>query len=383
MSKKVPHKEWVSNLSALVNVTITEIMTSLSEDVELFEMTESNKRVIERVVVDKMKTFSKKMYTFLEENGNPRKQRVSRDEEAPKRAETAYMCFCRINRKDYKSKNPNLDNADVTRLLSSDWKKMKEADKQAYVSMSLDDKSRFDVEMKQYKEEIEKEEKEPKKKISRPNLIFYSEHREEMKRQFPELKFPAITKKLAEKWNALSSEKKDEYKKQAEINKKENSSLSSSSSSYESSSSSEDENDENNDENNEENNENKKKKEDKTKDKTKDKSKDKSKDKTDKTDEEIKKNVKKIIDKMEKTKASTVKTMQKKMNKHKDDIKELCPENMFSSFSEKIEKIIKQKIDDASLIEKNKKVSKTKNKKEEKTEEKKTEDDEEDNEDDD
>ena len=83
------------------------------------------------------------------------------------------------------------------------------------------------------------------------------------------------------------------------------------------------------------------------------------------------------------SKASTVKTMQKKMNKHKDDIKELCPENMFSSFSEKIEKIIKQKIDDASLIEKNKKVSKTKNKKEEKTEEKKTEDDEEDNEDDD
>ena len=50
---------------------------------------------------------------------------------------------------------------------------------------------------------------------------------------------------------------------------------------------------------------------------------------------------------------------------------------------QKIEKIIKQKIDDASLIEKNKKVSKTKNKKEEKTEEKKTEDDEEDNEDDD
>jgi len=377
--KKVPHKEWVSKLSDVVNTTIMDVLTSLSENVELFEMSDNNVRVINRVVVEKVKAFSKKMYLFLEESGNPRKQRAPRSEDAPKRAETAYMCFCRLNRKTYKTNNPKLDNSDITRLLSSDWKKMSEKDKQKYVSEALQDKSRFEKEMVQYKEK-ETEKNVVVKKISRPHLIYYSEHRAEMKLAYPGLKFPQITQKLAEKWNLLSKEQKDAYKKQAELNKAENlsSNIISNNTSPNSSDDVEDDDEASNSEDELDENKEEDKKEEKVVEKKTEKKNEKEKKGDDK---DVKKKVGKLISKLEKTKASTLKTMEKKINAIKDEIKELCDDEMYDSFSAKIEDMMAKKISMAKSIEAEKKANKQKKVSKEIPKEKKQSKDEDDEED--
>lgn len=56
----------------------------------------------------------------------------------------------------------------------------------------------------------------PKKPLS-AYFLYCSEMREELKSDFPELKFGEIAKKLGEMWKDEDTEVKDDYKKRAEI----------------------------------------------------------------------------------------------------------------------------------------------------------------------
>jgi len=212
---KVPHKEWIMKLSDMVKALYIESLTSLSNDAELFDINnESNRRVIDRVIEKKMRPFQKDISTFLEEVGAPRRQRSSRPEDAPKRAETAYMAFCRMNRASYKKDNPDMTNPDVTRKMSAVWKNMTDKDKSEFISIAEKAKTRFVEEMAVYQDET-KDETETKKKnknVPGPNILYYNEHRSSVKLEFPDMKATDITKKLSKMWNDLGDQEKDVYK---------------------------------------------------------------------------------------------------------------------------------------------------------------------------
>ena len=213
---KVPHKEWIMKLTDMVKALYIESLTTLSNDAELFDISnESNRRVIDRVIEKKLRPFQKDISTFLEEVGAPRRQRSSRAEDAPKRAETAYMAFCRMNRASYKKDNPDMTNPDVTRKMSAVWKNMTDKDKSEFIAIAEKDKARFMTEMTVYQDETNdlKDSKDTKKKTAPgPNILYYNEHRSSVKLQFPGTKPSDITKKLSKMWNDLSGQEKDVYK---------------------------------------------------------------------------------------------------------------------------------------------------------------------------
>ena len=79
-----------------------------------------------------------------------RKRAKKKDPNAPKKPLNSYMQFCQDVRDDLKQQNPDISRADLTKLLSTNWKELAEDDKKKYHDSYEKDKERYAAEMSEY-----------------------------------------------------------------------------------------------------------------------------------------------------------------------------------------------------------------------------------------
>ena len=78
----------------------------------------------------------------------------------PKKGRNSYNMFCLENRKKIKEKHPNKDSKEITKILSSEWKKIKSNDEEyeKYKKLAELDKERYNKEMKEFENDSSDEE---------------------------------------------------------------------------------------------------------------------------------------------------------------------------------------------------------------------------------
>jgi hypothetical protein len=164
-----------------------------------------------------------------------RKTTSAKKSEQPKKGRTAYNFFCTENRPIVKQENPDADSKEVTRLLSQQWKDVKEDEDevQIYKDMAAKDKKRYEREMLSYEPDESEDddgddEPKPKKakttKTSAKKITvkkatkddegfkkYCNANRAEAKEENPELKAASITKLLKEEWEELSDKEKVDW----------------------------------------------------------------------------------------------------------------------------------------------------------------------------
>jgi hypothetical protein len=143
----------------------------------------------------------------------------SKDSDKPKRARSAYNYYCSTNRARVKEENTDVDAREITRILSNEWKELKDDEDrsdelQRYLDMASDDKVRYEKEMETHtpSEEVKpKIVKKTSKSASDGFKKFCKTNRKELKDDNPDLKPPQITKLLKEAWGELDESEKQEW----------------------------------------------------------------------------------------------------------------------------------------------------------------------------
>ena len=175
------------------------------------------------------------------------------DKSGPKRAKSAYLCFCDEYRSIIKDENPEMKATEITSELGSRWNALKSDSSRKneltkYENLALSDKERYLSEMSSVNDEVKKgsekpgkvkapvkgktvkvepveetelldeEEEKPKKgktkegEKSNSYQSFSNSRRPELKEQFPKMKASEITKKLGAEWKSMSKEEQDNWK---------------------------------------------------------------------------------------------------------------------------------------------------------------------------
>jgi len=179
----------------------------------------------------------------------PAKKKTKRDPNAPKKPSTAYMYFLSEKRPEYKEKYEGMSLIELLRKIANEWKQLSDEEKKPYVDKHLEDKKRYEKEMKNYTEQIapakksgsdsdsssEEESSDDKKKkkkrkasAGKPKapvpyynafMCFQKEQRENLKKENPNLTVVALAKKLGEIWHGWSDKEKQHYIELAEKDK--------------------------------------------------------------------------------------------------------------------------------------------------------------------
>jgi len=196
----------MTNVSKLNNLVV-EVFAELVEGAEEVWMNED---------------VQKQVKSLLARSG-PKKKK---DPNAPKRAKSAYLFFCKDNREKVKGDlGEKAKNTDVTRELGARWNALKEskkaADKKAmikYTKQAAEDRERYDAEKADYVplEVDETEVSAPKRRGGKKRadgpkrgksayLFFCQEHRDSVKEENPEMKATEITSELGRLWKEFST----------------------------------------------------------------------------------------------------------------------------------------------------------------------------------
>ena len=89
--------------------------------------------------------------------GDPLKIKPMKDPKKPKRAASAYLFFCEVERPKVmksmtkKNKNEKVKLGDVAKELGKRWKALSDSAKKPYIEKSNKDKQRYEEEMGEYK----------------------------------------------------------------------------------------------------------------------------------------------------------------------------------------------------------------------------------------
>ncbi|SAM08214.1 hypothetical protein [Absidia glauca] len=83
-----------------------------------------------------------------------RKKSIKRDANAPKKNVTSYLHYSNMHRDRLVKAHPDLPQTEIARLLGTEWRALTPEEKQVYVKMAVDDKARFDKEMRSYEDGI-------------------------------------------------------------------------------------------------------------------------------------------------------------------------------------------------------------------------------------
>jgi hypothetical protein len=115
--------------------------------------TNDKKRFEDMASKDKVR-YDKEManYTPSEATGRgkgKKGKRAPKDPNAPKRALSAFFCFCNEERSKVKAKNPNMTVGDIAKELGKRWETC--ANKTKYEELAAKDKVRYEKEMAAYK----------------------------------------------------------------------------------------------------------------------------------------------------------------------------------------------------------------------------------------
>ena len=120
-----------------------------------------------------------KTYVPVNNVGEPTKKTKKKKSSGPKKGLSAYIFFCKNVRDSIKNEQPALSTKEITSALGKKWMSLSEEEKEPYVKLAVDDKSRFEEEKKNYSEddtnkEVSKKptkkevEKPPKKEVEKP-----------------------------------------------------------------------------------------------------------------------------------------------------------------------------------------------------------------------
>jgi len=88
-----------------------------------------------------------------EEEKPRRKVKKVKDPNAPKRSMSSFFHFSQEHRATIKAQNPEFGIQDVARELGRIWKTMDEASKDKYVKLAQVDKGRYEIAIREYKEQ--------------------------------------------------------------------------------------------------------------------------------------------------------------------------------------------------------------------------------------
>ena len=167
-----------------------------------------------------------------------KKNKKLKDPNAPKRPMTAFLFFCKDNRKDVKSEFPDLKPTEVTSKLGEMWSSLEEKKKKKFLSLADKAKNQYEDAKKKYnrpsdEELIKLNEKKPQRRTSkktskkgpkRPStafLFFCNDKREEVKNANPELTNQEVMKRLGEMWknDFADEESRKKWVEQATLDK--------------------------------------------------------------------------------------------------------------------------------------------------------------------
>lgn len=156
----------------------------------------------------------------------------AKDPNAPKKPTTSYFAFVADKRAMWVKEHPDASTTEVAKGLGEVWHALSAEDKKPYELIVAEDKKRYEKEMASYvpppsiagatskgKAKKEKDPNAPKKPMG-SYFIFIGEMREEVKKDFPDLKPTEMSTKLSELWKNLDAEKKKKYENMAAEAKK-------------------------------------------------------------------------------------------------------------------------------------------------------------------
>jgi len=146
---------------------------------------------------------------------------------------TAYACFVKTCREEHKKLHPdeNVQFGEFAAQCSQRWKTMSDKEKEKFHEMAVEDKERYDDEMKDFvpppgttatgrrrRRRGAKKERDPNKPKRALSAFFYyaADERTNVKSLNPDFSVGEIAKELGRQWNELNEEQKSPYEKQAE-----------------------------------------------------------------------------------------------------------------------------------------------------------------------
>ena len=179
---------------------------------ELQESEKVSEKVIEPVkVIEKVKIPEK-----VTEPIKLKKPRKVRDPKEPKKALTSYMCFCKDKRAELKALNPDINFSQLSKLMGEEWRHLSLPERARYGCMSVDDKTRYSNEMKEYVRPSDQElveEKQTRKRsigtskgIKRPisSYMFFSKDKTpEIKQENPQMTLKELHSELGRLWREV------------------------------------------------------------------------------------------------------------------------------------------------------------------------------------
>ncbi len=80
------------------------------------------------------------------------KLKAKKDPEKPKKSKTSYMYFCQDQREKLLEENPNILLGEQSKKLGEMWNALEVDEKQKYVMIAGDDKTRYEQELEDYNE---------------------------------------------------------------------------------------------------------------------------------------------------------------------------------------------------------------------------------------
>jgi hypothetical protein len=80
-----------------------------------------------------------------------------KDPDAPKNPRNSYLWYFQDVRENFKEKYPEKDHREITTLVAEEWKNLGKKKKKKYEEMALQDKERYERELKAYKKKKESE----------------------------------------------------------------------------------------------------------------------------------------------------------------------------------------------------------------------------------
>lgn len=89
-------------------------------------------------------------YKLQKQRSSLKKQRRIRDPNQPKRALTAYLYFCKAERRLLAQTASTLSPGDVTREVAKRWKQISPEQRQFYEELAAEDKQRYQSEMEKF-----------------------------------------------------------------------------------------------------------------------------------------------------------------------------------------------------------------------------------------
>lgn len=93
----------------------------------------------------------------------PAQKRSQKDPNAPKRPMSAFLAFSHARRAEVKSKNPGMNNAEISRVLAKMWKDASEDEKKDYIKQEYELRQKYLSEIAVWRENTEKEMKDQRK----------------------------------------------------------------------------------------------------------------------------------------------------------------------------------------------------------------------------